>query len=91
MYCLSFVTLHPKMLSRIPILSEGKMSFNSKKASKKIPAKIYPVGFYEEILKCYEYESRNPSVYGNVIRCEMEFAESSEECRVNQQGDENHV
>ena len=56
------------------------MSFDSKKAAKKIPAKIYPVGFYEEILKCYEYESRNPSVYGNVIRCEMEFAESSEEC-----------
>ena len=71
------------MQSRIQVLSEGpKMGFNSKKAPKKIPAKIYPVGFYEEILKCYEYESRNPSVYGNVIRCEM---------GVNQQGDEDHV
>ena len=80
MYCLSFVILHPKMQSRTQVLSEGKMSFNSKKAPKKIPAKIYPVGFYEEILKCYEYESRNPSVYGNVIRCEMELTESSEKC-----------
>jgi hypothetical protein len=68
------------MQSRIQVLSEGKMSFNSKKSPKKIPAKIYPVGFYEEILKCYEYENRNPSVYGNVIRCEMELTESSEEC-----------
>ena len=68
------------MQSRTQVLSEGKMSFNSKKAPKKIPAKIYPVGFYEEILKCYEYESRNPSVYGNVIRCEMELTESSKEC-----------
>ena len=56
------------------------MSFNSKKAPKKIPAKIYPEGFYKEILECYEYETRNPSVYGNVIRGEMEFTQSSEEC-----------
>ena len=62
------------------ILSEGKMSFNSKKARKKIPAIFYPEGFYKEILECYEYESRNPTIYGNVIRCEMEFAKSSEEC-----------
>jgi hypothetical protein len=56
------------------------MSFDSKKAPKKIPAKNYPVGFYKEIIRCYEYESRNPSIYGNVIRCEMEFAKSSKEC-----------
>jgi hypothetical protein len=56
------------------------MTFNSKNSAKKIPAKIYPVGFYKEILKCYEYENRNPSVYGNVICCEMELTESSEEC-----------
>jgi hypothetical protein len=62
------------------ILSEGKMTFNSKKGGKKIPAKIYPEGFYKEILECYEYEIRNPTIYGNVIRCEMEFAKSSEEC-----------
>ena len=78
MCCLSFVILHPKMPSRTQVLSEGKMSFNSKKAPKKIPAKIYPVGFYEEILKCYEYETRNPSIYGNVIRSEMEFTQSGE-------------
>ena len=57
----------------------GKMTFNSKKGAKKIPAKIYPVGFYKEILECYEYETRNPSIYGNVIRSEMEFTKSSEE------------
>ena len=64
----------------MPILSEEKMTFNSKKDGKKIPAKIYPEGFYKEILECYEYEIRNPTIYGNVIRCEMEFAKSSEEC-----------
>ena len=47
--------------------------------------------FYEEILKCYEYETRNPSVYGNVIRSEMELAQSSEERRIDKQGDENHI
>ena len=69
----------------------GKMTFNSKKGAKKIPAKIYPVGFYKEILECYEYETRNPSIYGNVIRSEVEFTQSSEERRSDQQGDENHV
>jgi len=67
------------------------MTFNSKKGGKKIPQNFYPAGFYKEILECYEYETRNPSVYGNVIRCEMEFTESSEECRSDQQGDENHL
>jgi len=67
------------------------MTFNSKKGAKKIPAKIYPVGFYKEILKCYEYETRNPSIYGNVIRSEVEFTQSSEERRSDQQGDENHL
>jgi hypothetical protein len=56
------------------------MTFNSKKVGKKIPPKNYPEGFYKEILECYEYENRNPTIYGNVIRCEMEFAKSSEEC-----------
>ena len=69
----------------------GKMTFNSKKGAKKIPAKIYPVGFYKEILECYEYETRNPSIYGNVIRSEVEFTQSSEERRSDQQGDENHL
>jgi len=60
------------------------MTFDSKKVGKKIPAKIYPEGFYKEILKCYEYETRNPSIYGNVIRGEMEFTQSSEERRSDQ-------
>ena len=67
------------------------MTFDSKKDGKKIPAKIYPEGFYKEILKCYEYETRNPSIYGNVIRGEMEFTQSSAECGSDQQGDEDHV
>ena len=67
------------------------MSFYSKNRRKKIPQNFYPVGFYKEILECYEYETRNPSIYGNVIRSEMEFTQSSEECGSDQQGDEDHV
>ena len=67
------------------------MTFNSKNGAKKIPAKIYPVGFYKEILECYEYEIRNRTIYGNVIRSEVEFTQSSEECRFDEQGDENHL
>ena len=67
------------------------MTFNSKKGAKKIPAKIYPVGFYKEILECYEYETRNPSIYGNVIRSEVEFTQSSEKLQSDGQGDENHL
>ena len=39
---------------------------------------IYPSRFYEEILECYEYETRNQTIYGNVIRGEVEFTQSSE-------------
>ena len=52
---------------------------------------VHPLSFYKEILECYEYETRNPSIYGNVIRGEMEFAQSSEERGSDQQGDENHI
>ena len=51
----------------------------------------YSAKFYKEILECYEYETRNPSIYGNVIRGEMEFTQSSEERRSDQQGNEDHV
>ena len=51
----------------------------------------YQPDLYKEILDCYEYETRNPSIYGNVIRGEVEFTKSSEECGTNQQGDENHL
>ena len=67
------------------------MGFYSKNRRKKIPQNFYPVGFYKEILECYEYEIRNPTIYGNVIRSEVEFTQSSEECRFDEQGDENHL
>ena len=51
----------------------------------------YSSSFYQEIIKCYEYETRNPTIYGNVIRGEVEFTQSSEERGSDQQGDENHL
>jgi len=54
-----------------------KMTFDSNKSGEKIPAKIYPKGFYEEILICNNYETRNPTVYGNVIRGKVEYPKSS--------------
>ena len=51
----------------------------------------YSAKFYKEILECYEYETRNPSIYGNVIRGEMEFTQRSEERRSDQQGNDDHV
>jgi len=63
--------------------SEGKLTFNSKNGDKKIPAKIYPEGFYEEILTCYDYETRNPTVYGNVIFCKVESPKSSKKLQSN--------
>ena len=52
---------------------------------------VHPLSLYKEILECYEYETRNPTIYGNVVRGKMEFTLSSEECRSDQQGDEDHV
>ena len=51
----------------------------------------YSSDFYKEILECYEYETRNPTIYGNVVRSEMEFTQSSKERGSDQQGDENHL
>ena len=51
----------------------------------------YSSDFYKEILECYEYETRNPTIYGNVVRSEMEFTQSSKERRSDQQGDENYL
>ena len=51
----------------------------------------YSAALYKEILECYDYETRNPTIYGNVIRGEMEFTKSSEELRSDGQGDENHL
>ena len=51
----------------------------------------YSYYLYKEIQDCHKYETRNPTIYGNVVRSEMEFAQSSEERRSDQQGDENHI
>jgi len=49
----------------------------------------YSSNFYQEILTCYEYETKNTSVYGNVILCEMESSQGGKQCGSNLQGDEN--
>jgi hypothetical protein len=51
----------------------------------------YSAEFYKEILECYNYETRNSTIYGNVVRGEMELTQSSEKCGSDQQGDEDHV
>ena len=52
---------------------------------------VHPLSLYKEILECYEYETRNPTIYGNVVRGEMEFADSSQELQSDGQRDEDHV
>ena len=85
---------------RMQTLSEGKSTFNSKKGGKKIPAKNCPItffkmsyspSFYEEILLCYDYETRNPTVYGNVIHSKMESSKSRKELWIDGKGNENHI
>ena len=87
--------IHLRMLTLWP-----KTNFNSKNRVKKIPVifdpitffmNLYSPDFYNEILECYEYETRNPTIYGNVIRGEMEFTQSSEKLQSDEQRDENHV
>ena len=51
----------------------------------------YSYYLYKEILDCYEYETRNPTIYGNVVRSEMEFAQGSGELQPNVEGDEDNV
>ncbi len=29
---------------------------------------IHPQSLYKEIIECHEYETRNPTIYGNIIR-----------------------
>tara|TARA_B100000073_G_scaffold32270_1_gene24508 strand:+ start:7154 stop:7321 length:168 start_codon:yes stop_codon:yes gene_type:complete len=52
---------------------------------------IHSYNLYKEIIECYDYETRNPSIYGNVIRGEMEFTQSGEELQSDGQGDEDYV
>ena len=51
----------------------------------------YPENFYEEILECYNYETRNPTIYGNVIRGEMEFTKGSKQLQLNIEGNEDNL
>jgi len=51
----------------------------------------YRPSLYKEIIECYNYETRNPSVYGNVVYGKMEFAQSSEKLQSDGKGDENHL
>ena len=51
----------------------------------------YSAALYKEILECYDYETRNPTIYGNVIRGEMEFTKSSEKLWIDGKGDEDNV
>ena len=51
----------------------------------------YSPTLYKEILECYDYETRNPTIYGNVVRGEMELTQSSKELQSDGQGDENHI
>ena len=52
---------------------------------------VHPLSLYKEILECYEYETRNPTIYGIVVRGKMEFTQSSEELQSDSEGDENHL
>ena len=47
----------------------------------------YPSNLYQQILECYEYETRNASVYGNVILREVELTKGSKERQSNKQRD----
>ena len=78
----------------------AKLAFNSKKGRKKILQIFcpyyffmnnYSVNLYKEILKCYEYETRNPTIYGNVIRGKMEFAQSSKQLQLDLQRDKDNL
>lgn len=46
--------------------------------------------FYEEILKCCEYETRNQTVYGNVILFKMESPKGSKKLQFDSKGNENY-
>ena len=51
----------------------------------------YSFNLYQQILECYEYETRNASVYGNVICSEVELAQGSKERQLNRKRNEDHL
>ena len=46
---------------------------------------------YKKILECYDYETRNPTIYGNVVRGQMELTQSSKELQSDGQRDEDYL
>ena len=60
-----------------------KMVFIQKNQTKKNSRNFLPCRVLqkENLSVAGEYETRNPSIYGNVIRSEMELTQSGEECR----------
>jgi hypothetical protein len=51
----------------------------------------YSSYLYKEILKCYNYETRNPSIYGNVIRCEVELTQGSKQLQLDIERNEDNL
>jgi len=51
----------------------------------------YQSDLYQEILRCYEYETSDASVYGNVVLCQMESSKGSKELQSNRKRNENHL
>ena len=52
---------------------------------------FYNDSLYKEILECYNYETRNPSIYGNVVRGEVELTQGSKELQPNRKGNEDYI
>ena len=51
----------------------------------------YSPDLYKEILECYNYETRNPTIYGNVIRSEMEFTQGSKQLQLDIERNEDNL
>ena len=51
----------------------------------------YSPDLYKEILECYDYETRNPTIYGNVIRGEMEFTQGSKQLQLDIERNEDNL
>jgi len=51
----------------------------------------YSDNLYKEILECYEYETRNKTIYGNAVRGELELTKSSEKLQSDRQRNEDNV
>ena len=52
---------------------------------------FYNDSLYKEILDCYNYETRNPTIYGNVVRGEVELTQGRKELQPNRKGNEDYI